>query len=234
MELDKTTMTKPVISIILPIYNQSDQIAYLFEQYTTRLSQLNISWEILFVVNGSRDDSYQKVLSLSQKHSGVKAFNLELGGWGRAVKFGLANALGDLVCYTNSARTSVDDLVLILKCALANDQIVIKTTRVVRETFTRKIGSILYNYENRLLLKTPLWDVNGTPKVIPAKFLSDMELSSDGDLIDAEIMAKLFRKRVQIVEMLIVSTRPTTGRSTTSFKSAWKMYQGLFKLKHML
>lgn len=225
---------KPKVSVILPIYNQGSQIDYLFEQFTSKLAALNISWELLFIVNGSKDDSYEKAFACSQQNPNVKTFNLEKGGWGRAVKFGLSKAEGELVCYTNSARTAIEDLILVLKCALANNDIVIKTTRVVRESITRKIGSVLYNYENRLLLGTPLWDVNGTPKVIPLKYLDGLNIFSEGDLIDAEIMAKLFRKNVQIVEILITSTKRISGKSTTKFSSALKMYKGLFKLRKML
>jgi len=225
---------KPKVSVILPIYNQSSQIEFLFEQYTSKLENLNVTWEVLFIVNGSKDDSHEKALAFSKQNPNVKTFNLEKGGWGRAVKFGLSKAEGELVCYTNSARTAVEDLILVLKCSLANDDIVIKTTRVIRESFVRKIGSILYNYENRLLLGTPLWDVNGTPKVIPSKYLEGLNIISEGDLIDAEIMAKLYRKNVQLVEILITSTKRISGKSTTKFSSAFKMYKGLFKLKNQI
>ncbi len=224
----------PRISVILPIYNQSDQLDFLFKQYTTRLPELKVNWELLLIVNGSKDDSYAKAKKLAAQQTNVIVHNLELGGWGRAVKYGLKQAKGDLVTYTNSARTSIDDLILILTYALASDQTAIKTTRVIRESFIRKIGSILYNYENRILLGTPLWDVNGTPKVLPAKALQNIELYSDGDLIDAELMAKIYRNQTQIVEILIVSTKRISGRSTTGFKSAFKMYAGLFKLAKLL
>jgi glycosyltransferase involved in cell wall biosynthesis len=225
----------PKISVVLPIYNQAGQIEYLFEQYTTRLPQLGVTWEVLFVVNGSKDESYAKVSELAKQNSNVKVFNLELGGWGRAVKFGIANASGELICYTNSARTTMDDLQLILTYALATEGMVLKTTRVIRESFVRKMGSILYNYENRTLLGTPIWDVNGTPKVFASKLIKSLDLVSDGDLIDAEVMAKVYRKDVQIVEVLIVSTKRIGGdKSTTTFKSAWKMYTGLLNLKKIV
>jgi len=225
----------PKISVILPIYNQAGQIDFLFEQYTSRLPELGVSWEVLFVVNGSRDESYAKVSALAQGNPNVKVFNLEQGGWGRAVKFGIANATGEQICYTNSARTTLDDLLLILTYSLATPEMVIKTTRVIRESFVRKFGSILYNYENRLLIGTPIWDVNGTPKVFSSNLIKNIPLASDGDMIDAEVMAKIYRKGVQVVEVLIVSTKRIGGeRSTTTFKSAWRMYMGLFDIKKLL
>ena len=224
----------PRISIVLPIYNQSNQLEFLFEQYA-KLDQLSVSWEVLFIVNGSKDDSFAKASQLAGQNSNFKVFNLEQGGWGRAVKFGIEQAIGDMICYTNSARTSVDDLILIIKYGLANDTVVLKTTRVIRESFVRKIGSILYNYENRTLLGTPIWDVNGTPKVFSASLIKSIPLKSDGDLIDAEVMAQIYRKGVQIVEILIISTsRIGGGKSTTSFKSAWKMYTGLLNLRKLI
>ena len=225
---------KPKFSIILPIYNQSAHLPQLFEQHVPMLNALGETWELLFIVNGSKDDSYKKALELAGKNENIKIHELEKGGWGRAVKYGIAQAKGEFICYTNSARTSVEDLSIILNYARTNDNIVIKTTRVVRESFVRKWGSVLYNYENRVLLKTPLWDVNGTPKVIPSKFLAGMEIHSEGDLIDAEIMARIFRKKAQIVEVLILSSKRIGGKSTTGFRSAMKMYMGLFGLKKIL
>lgn len=226
-------MSAPLYSIVLPIYNQSAQLEFLFTEYVSLLEQLGDPWELIFVVNGSRDDSHEKSIRLANNHPNIKVFNLEKGGWGRAVKFGLSQATGRLVCYTNSARTQLGDLSTILKYAKTDETVVIKTTRVVRETFVRKIGSILYNYENRKLMGTPVWDVNGTPKVIPHAYIGDLNLQSEGDLIDAEVMAKLYRKKAPIIEVLILSTKRIGGRSTTTFKSAFKMYWGLLKLRNM-
>ncbi len=221
-------------SVILPIYNQEKQIDFLYTQYTEKLTETGDSWELLLIVNGSRDKSFETAQKMAAKNPNVRVFNLEKGGWGRAVKFGLSEARGAIVCYTNSARTIPEQLILVLKYSSANSQVVLKTTRVARESLRRKMGSILYNYENRLLLGTPLWDVNGTPKVIPAQFLKDLNITEEGDLIDAEIMARIYRKNIQIIEILIVSPKRIEGQSTTKLKSAIKMYTGLWRLKRNL
>lgn len=221
-------------SVILPIYNQESQIEYLFDVYKKQLEELGETWELLFVVNGSRDRSFDKAQEVAGQHPNVKIFNLEKGGWGRAVKFGLEQAKGEYLCYTNSARTLPDQLILVLKYARANADVVLKTTRVVRDNWKRKFGSMLYNYENRLLLGTQLWDVNGTPKVIPSKFMDGLNLKEDGDMIDAEIMTKIHRKNIPIVEVLIISNQRIGGKSTTKLKSAIKMYLGVFRLRREL
>lgn len=227
-------MTQPVFSIILPIYNQSDQIETIYSQYSAKLSELNDSWEIIFVINGTRDDSYYKAKKIEEKDSKVKAFILYEGGWGRAVKHGLAEASGNFLCYTNSARTSAKDLVFMLKYAKINDNIIIKANRIIRDNFVRKIGSTIYNLEFRILYRTPVWDVNGTPKVIPRKIYDNLTINSNNDLIDAEIIAKCYKNNIPYLDVPLMSTMRVSGKSTTGILSAIRMYIGLFRMRRKL
>ncbi|HXP52202.1 MAG TPA: glycosyltransferase family 2 protein [Bacteroidia bacterium] len=227
-------MSDITFSIILPAYKQENQIAILYETYLSALNTLNDSWELIFVINGQKDNSQKILEGLSKNNPNVKIHILEKGGWGRAVKYGISVAEGKFVCYTNSARTNIEDLVLMLKYAKVNDNVIIKATRIIRESFFRKFGSVLYNFENRFLFKTPIWDVNGTPKIIPRKILDAFEIVSDDDLIDAEIIAKCFKRKFMVVEIPVVSTKRISGKSTTNIGSALKMYWGLFRIKKMM
>lgn len=223
--------SQPIFSVILPLYKQASQAEYLYKEYTSALEKLGDTWELMFIVNGKNDGAQDILKKLAAGKENIKTLYLENGGWGRAVKFGLRNATGKFLCYTNSARTEINDLLLILKYAKVNDDNAVKATRIIREKFTRKLGSVLYNFENRLLFKTPLWDVNGTPKVIPKKIIDSIEIISDGDVIDAEIMARCFKMGVRIIEIPVVSTQRISGKSTTNFKSAFNMYKGLWQLR---
>ncbi|HKC68938.1 MAG TPA: glycosyltransferase [Bacteroidia bacterium] len=226
-------MNEPTFSIILPLYKQINHIENIYDTYTKNLATLGETWELLFVINGPDDGSFQKLTQL-KNNDNVKIFRLEQGGWGRAVKFGLANATGKHLCYTNSARTEISDLLMILNYAKVNNDNLVKATRIIREKLTRKIGSILYNLECRILFKVPVWDVNGTPKVIPQKVYKQLNIQSDDDLIDAEIVALCAKKNVRIIEIPVVSTKRISGKSTTNYGSAFKMYTGLFKLKNKI
>jgi undecaprenyl-phosphate 4-deoxy-4-formamido-L-arabinose transferase len=219
------------ISIILPIYNQEDHIEKLYFEYREALTTLPCSWELLFIVNGSLDSSFKRISSLAKEDENVLTYNLKKGGWGRAVKYGISKANGQYICYTNSARTKVNDLLMILDYALVNKNNIIKANRIVRESFFRRLGSVLYNFENRRFFKTPVWDVNGTPKVFPAQIIKNIDIISENDLIDAELIARTFKAKHPIIEIPILSTERISGKSTTNIKSAIKMYFGLFTLR---
>lgn len=224
-------MKDPIFSVVLPLYKQVAHVEHLYKVYTENLDSLNAPWELLFIVNGYDDGAFDKLNSIN-KLDCVKVIRLEKGGWGRAVKFGMAQATGKYLCYTNSARTEIADLLMILNYALVNDNNMVKATRIIREKMIRKVGSTLYNMECRMLFKVPIWDVNGTPKVIPQKVYQQLNITSDDDLIDAEIVIKCVRNKVSIIEIPVVSTTRISGSSTTNFLSAYKMYSGLFRFKN--
>lgn len=225
---------KIVYSVILPIYNEAERIPLLVSQYSQALETLSADWELLLVVNGSRDHSYRMACEASAQNPNVRAFEILQGGWGRAVKLGFQQARGDYLCYTNSARTDLEDLLLALRYAAVHREVVVKATRILRDSWIRTVGSSLYNFEFRTLFRVPVWDVNGTPKVLPRctlEALAPISTLADGDLLDAQLIARCFRSRVRILEMPVLLNERYGGKSTTNLVSAWKMYRGLLGLR---
>lgn len=228
-------MKKPLFSIVIPFYKQKDHAVQVVEKYLTALKNNNLYGEIIAVINGPDDGTYSLLKKRFKDNNDIKIISLSpLGGWGRAVQEGMRQARGEFICYTNSARTNIEDLVRILTLAKQNPNSLIKATRMVRESFLRKLGSLIYNLENRLLFNTAVWDVNGTPKVIPRSLLSLIMPKSLDDLIDAEIIARAKLKHVPVLEVPVYLTERIGGKSTTNIKSALHMYRGLFLLKQKL
>lgn len=219
-----------LISIILPVHNQADHVEELVVDYDKALSRIPIPYEFILVVNNSKDHSFEICQSLSQRLSHVRTINTEKGGWGWAVKLGLRESRGDVLCYTNSARTKPQELQLFLLYAISNPYIVIKANRKFRDNFMRRLGSLLYNLEVRTLFNVAYWDINGTPKVFPKSFANLMELKEDGDMIDAEFNVICSRENYPVLEVPVVSIARRSGKSTTGYYSALKMYWGAYQL----
>jgi glycosyltransferase involved in cell wall biosynthesis len=221
----------PLISVILPVYKQADHIAEIVNGYATALQRSGVRFELLLVVNGSPTDGTRAACdALAATNDRIKVHEEALGGWGRAVKRGIAEAAGDLICYTNSARTTDRELLLALVYARAFPETIVKANRRIRESFTRRLGSLLYNLECRLLFDLSVWDVNGTPKVFPRQYAPLMALQSDDDIIDAEFNALCRANDYPIIEIPIFSSRRHGGKSTTNYGSALNMYLGAYRL----
>ena len=224
-----------LVSVVLPVFAQESFIAEVVEEYVAALDNLRRPFELILVVNGRPvDDSLSVCRALAETHPSVRVVATERGGWGWAVRQGLAASRGDLLCYTNSARTTAQDLVLHLLCAVAFPGRVIKANRKIRDNALRRIGSLGYNVLCRALFDLPWWDVNGTPKVFPRSFSPLVALTRDDDLIDLEFSVICRRERYPMLEIPAFSTRRHGGASTTGFTSALRLYLGALRLRGRL
>ncbi len=222
---------KPDISIVLPIYNQADHVEAIVGQYLASLGNLKHSCELVLVVNGNEDGSLERCRTMAESYDALKVLYDEQSGWGRAVRKGLEAATGDILCYTNSARTSSYHLALHVMLALANPGLVIKTNRRLRHPFARRIGSVIFNVECRTLFDLPVWDINGTPKIFDRETFERLNLQENGDLIDLEFIIRCGQLKLQILEVPIVSSARHGGGSTTNFISAARMYWGALSMR---
>jgi glycosyltransferase involved in cell wall biosynthesis len=219
------------VSIILPVHNQADHIDGVVGGYLSVVQRLQLEVDLVLVVNKCTDRSMDVCRRLAERHLEVRTLELVDGGWGRAVRAGLASARGDLLCYANSARTSPEILALMLSYARVYPEVVLKANRRIRDSVIRRAGSLLYNLECRMLFNMPSWDVNGTPKLFPRSFHKLLELHSTGDLIDAEFMLACQRQSYPIIEVPMLATTRLGGQSTTNLRSAATMYRGAIGLR---
>jgi glycosyltransferase involved in cell wall biosynthesis len=223
-------MTESLISIVLPVYNQADHIGQIVQRYEEALSRVAYPYEFILVTNGCRDNSLEICRAMAAQKETIRVRNSDKGGWGLAVKLGLAEARGDLLCYTNLARTSPEDLTLLLLYAIAYPNVVVKANRKIRDNWRRRLGSLLYNLECRALFDLSYWDINGTPKVFPRSFDRLLKLSCDDDMIDAEFNVICRQEQYPMIEVPIFSHRRHGGKTTTNYRSAVKMYVGAYRL----
>ena len=221
---------RPTISVVLPVHNQGAHIAAIVGRYRDALGQVGQPYEIVLVLNGCRDDSLTVSEALAQSFPEIRVINDPRPGWGLAVKAGLSAARGELLCYTNCARTSAADLQQLIGKGLQQPDVVFKAIRQVRDNWKRRFGSFLYNTECRLLFGLPTRDVNATPKVFSRSHAALLSLASDDDLLDAEFMWTCVREGFPVVEVPIFSNRRQGGRSTTNYSSAVRMYAGAYRL----
>ncbi len=228
-------MTKQArISVILPVHNQADHIATVVDEYVSALDATPVTYQLILVVNRCRDNSMDVCKALAERYPFINLIETPVGGWGHAVRLGIEAAEGDLICYTNSARTTQQELVLSLLYAVANEGVVIKANRKIRENIRRRLGSLLYNLECRMLFDLPYWDVNGTPKVFPRACHQLLALTRDDDLIDVEFNVVCKRAGYPMLEVPIFSTRRRGGKSTTRLATAVNLYIGAFRLKRSM
>jgi glycosyltransferase involved in cell wall biosynthesis len=224
----------PYLSVILPCRNQADHIRAIIESYYPALDTIGQPYELVVVPNACTDATVAVVLAMMEQERRIRVEESPLPGWGRAVLAGLRCARGELLCYSNSARTDPARIPPLVDVWRQNPSCIVKVCRIQRKAFLREIGSLLYNLEGRLLLGTRSGDVNGTPKLFSRPLCQRLDLRCEDDLLDMELMAKARRLGVQTLEIPVPGFRRHGGKSSTTLASAWKMYAGVWRLRGQL
>jgi polyisoprenyl-phosphate glycosyltransferase len=88
----------PVLSVVIPCYNESANVPALFARLTPVLDDLGVTWEVVCVNDGSRDDTVERLLAVRAADPRVKVVDLSRNfGKEAALSAGLAAAAGDAV-----------------------------------------------------------------------------------------------------------------------------------------
>ena len=219
------------VSLVLPCRNQADHIGDVLPRYLGPLEALGRPFELVVVPNASTDATEDVVRALALRDPRIRVAANPAGGWGRSVLTGLAAARGTVLAYTNTARTDPALVPEFIRRHLDGGGCLVKARREARHAPLREAGSFLYNLEARLVFGLRCSDVNGTPKVFARGLYDAARLKEPGDLLDLELMVSAHRRGVRVVEVPVRGFSRHGGKSSTTLKSAWRMYKGAIRLR---
>jgi dolichol-phosphate mannosyltransferase len=105
----------PDISVVLPVYNEEAGVRELYVRLKPVLIDAGLSHEIVFVNDGSRDRSWQKILDLANEDRDVKAVNLSRNfGHQVAITAGIDISRGATVVVMDSDLQDPPELIAVL------------------------------------------------------------------------------------------------------------------------
>ena len=89
----------PELSLVIPLYNEEENIPILFEKIEEVLKSMSKSYELIFVDDGSRDNSFEVVKKISTSNLYVKGISLSRNfGHHVALLAGMQHARGYYGC----------------------------------------------------------------------------------------------------------------------------------------
>lgn len=91
----------PKLSVIVPAYKQENTIVKDIKNIISTLEQIRYEWELIVVVDGKLDKTYEKASAV--KHSNLKVISYQKNhGKGYAVRYGVARSSGDLIAFLDA------------------------------------------------------------------------------------------------------------------------------------
>jgi polyisoprenyl-phosphate glycosyltransferase len=187
------------LSLIIPCYNEYQNIPYLFNQLSE--IQKNYPIEVILINNGSTDESNKLIEKNKFRLENLKIINIEKNiGFGNGVKQGILNSSNDLICYTHG-DLQVNLKYIIEALSHANKQqntnIFIKGLRKKRnivDIFFTKLMSIY----NSILFYEYLVDIHSQPNMFFKPDKKVINAAPNDMLIDLYFYAYFKKKNFKI------------------------------------
>ena len=86
------------ISIIVPCYNEQEALPFFYEEIIRVFSEMEYEYEVLFINDGSKDDTLKLLQEFASKNENIKYFSFSRNfGKEAAMYAGFCNAKGDYV-----------------------------------------------------------------------------------------------------------------------------------------
>ncbi len=159
-------------SIVIPIYNEEDNIKNLINEITYTLKSF-VNYEVIIVNDGSTDASLDKINNILQFNPNLKIVDIKYNrGQSFALKEGIINSKYDtIVSLDGDCQNNPIDIPKLLKVYFENEFIcLVGGVRLKRrDSFIKKITSKLANKFRLMILKDNCQDTGCSLKVFDKK-----------------------------------------------------------------
>ena len=137
-----------LLSLVVPCFNEEKSIILFFDEIYNVLNELDMDWEIIFVNDGSRDNTLAIIKDLSNKFKSIKYISFSRNfGKEAALYAGLNKSKGDYVVVIDVDLQDPPSLLPeMLNIIKTEDYDIVATRRVSRkgEPFIRSIFARLF------------------------------------------------------------------------------------------
>lgn len=211
---------RPSVSLVIPMFNESENIDHALMCAVTALDRHAGDWEILVVDDASIDRSTEIVRGWAESEPRIRLLRHDVNRkLGATIRTGFAAAGKDLVLYMDADLPfDPDALGRAISALRVTRADVVAGYRLDRtmEGFRRTVYSYFYNLLIGLLFGWPHRDINFSFKLLRREVLEAVELRSEGSLIDAELIVKAKGLGFVIQQLGLDYFPRTRGRSTLS------------------
>jgi len=227
-------MEKRTISVIIPLYNEEDNVKPLFLEIKEVMAQLAKDkkikgFEVIFVNDGSTDNT-QKNLEELKKLGDIRIIELRKNfGQTPGLKAGFDHAKGDLiVTMDGDLQNDPKDIPKLIEKLDEGYDVVSGWRHNRKDILAKKVASKLMNKTRRKVIGDNLHDYGCSLKIYKKECLKDLELFGE---LHRYITAYLYIKGYKIGEIK-VSHRPRKS-GKTKYTQIGRGINGLFDLFYL-
>ena len=153
---------KVKFSVVIPLYNEEKSLEELYKRITLSLQSLSDSFEIIFVDDGSTDNSFAVLRNLHKKDNHVKAIRFRKNfGKSAALSVGFKEARGETIITIDADLQDLPEEIPTLIKEMDEGYDLVSGWKFKRkDPFLKKIASRLFNFVTSFYTGVKIHDFN--------------------------------------------------------------------------
>ena len=171
------------ISVVIPLYNEEESIPELHSWIKRVMEENNFSYEIVFVDDGSTDNSWEVISQLKDQSRFVRAIKFQRNyGKSPGLHCAFQKAKGDVVITMDAdLQDSPDEIPELYRMIREENYDLVSGWKKKRYdgTFTKNIPSKIYNATARMVTGIKLHDMNCGLKAYKKDVIKNIEVYND-------------------------------------------------------
>ena len=171
------------ISIIVPLFNEAESLPHLYEWIARVMKENKFSYELIFVNDGSSDESWQVIQSLREQSKFVRGICFRRNyGKSAALYCGFKAAKGDVVITMDAdLQDSPDEIPELYRMITEEGYDLVSGWKQKRydNTLTKNLPSKLFNATARKVTGIQLHDMNCGLKAYRNEVVKNIEVFSE-------------------------------------------------------
>ena len=203
------------LSIFLPAYNESANIERSVRILLSSAQEIK-DLELIVVDDGSNDSTPEIVRGMIKKDARIRLVRHRTNlGYGAAIATGLRAAKKDWIFFADSDGQFDYKQIKKFIHSSAQFDLVIGYREKRADPFIRLVNSKIYNLAVKIIYRFWVRDVNCAFKLIKRDAYNSIKpISSKGALVSAEILIKVKRKNLKILELPVTHKPRKQGVQT--------------------
>jgi len=200
------------VSFVIPLKNEEKSLLTLYKEITFETKKLAISYEIIFVDDGSTDNSFDILKSIHQKDPKVKVVKLR-GNFGKSVALqaGFEVSCGEIIITLDAdLQDDPKEIKNFINKIEEGYDLVSGWKKVRHDPLTKKIPSFIGNLLLRVFTRTGVHDLNCGFKAYRKEVVKNLNLYGEMYKFIPIIVEK---ERFKVGEIIVEHRKRKYGKS---------------------
>lgn len=166
------------ISVVIPVFNEEESLPELYQWITRTLAE-EYTFEVVFIDDGSSDDSWKIIRNLSEQHTNVSGMKFKRNyGKSAALFCGFQKAAGDVVVTMDAdLQDSPEEIPELYRMVMADDYDLVSGWKKKRyDPISKRWPSKFFNYTARKFTGIHLHDFNCGLKAYKKDVVKNIEV----------------------------------------------------------